>query len=967
MILIKKRLILNTIFISIIASICIIAFIINYSQIVKLFSEISTNTDNSISTEDISSTNLNKTFAHSNLSLVSYEAGVTTEVIIVVAFINYANDTTNYLSQAEIDNIMLYFNDEDLTNNILSVYEYYQNQTQGKLSVKAVSTTYTTSNSYNYYATHDISSDNDRYYIEENLWASAIYDKTFTLEDEDVTTFHCRLNYFAGNVYINNETHGTTDFLWPHAWLSNGLMLLCENIADSSLSTTGPYNGIMIHELGHIMGLYDLYVSSGVTQKPIGTWDIMSDTNYIAPQSMNTYYREIIGGLSESHYYDNETTGIENVTSSGTYTLYSTTSETGTVGLKFGIKNGDTTEYFMVEYKIKTSDLGTIDQNLPSSGVLIYRIDETVDGNLGNNNEYEVYLFRDNNENTTTNAGLSLNESFGSTLSNANNLITYANGTNSQIVVKFSSIVSGTNAVNVQITLPESEYSSSGRILRDGNAVAGVAILVDGEDSNIVTDSNGFFFITELDLNAVLTFSKSGIEILNSIVITGDLANQTVNIESGVDANIVVYSVGLVPVADATVKINGITRGVTNSEGIFSVTSILINDVITIEKTYYTFESVIYTSLSGTTILINGYQISDGNNNNYIYLYLENILTSANIVAGTDNTFRYSINGGTEIALPSPLNGSPLIKIAVASGNFVEITSQFYYFESFEVISGTYEYTVEGQRQYVLSLTFLDENGATLDDVSAYLNSEYVDSSTLGGRIEIDKVLVNNIYTFTLAGYDIESYTFTSYENIQDTITCYYKTTVAYVQFINYLGEDISLLVQRIDLDGVETAFSTADSKIVISVKISETLTFSVTDYYIADLEITAFSSDYTFDVLAKKYVDISGTISFPEDSKIQEIDVYVNNQKITTSDLQGVFILEDIFEGDVISFISEDYEIDNYTATITTSNLSVEATAITENGNLVLYIIVGIIFIIMFVVPLFVRAKPKKKYLEKI
>ena len=145
----------------------------------------------------------------------------------------------------------------------------------------------------------------------------------------------------------------------------------------ASLTPQQINTGVLCHEMMHTLGTFDLY--SGGSANPVGVWDLMSD-NKTVPQGMTAYTR---------YKYGKWIPEIKQIDEPGVYTVASLDSpEPENVAYKINpipSKN----EYFVVEYRSKKSQW---DSGLPNPGLLVYRVNESVEGNLGSNQE--VYVFR---------------------------------------------------------------------------------------------------------------------------------------------------------------------------------------------------------------------------------------------------------------------------------------------------------------------------------------------------------------------------------------------------------------------------------------------------------------------------------------------------------------------------------------------------------------------------------------------
>lgn len=141
--------------------------------------------------------------------------------------------------------------------------------------------------------------------------------------------------------------------------------------------------GVLCHEMSHTLGTYDLYhVNDDLN--PVGVWDLMSD-NLKTPQQMSAYTK---------YRYCKWIDEIPEISTPGTYTL-NPVGGSSKENIAYKINPTGSDEYFIVEYRKKA---GTFDIGLPSSGLLVYRINPNVTGgNLNYNGTTrldEQYLFR---------------------------------------------------------------------------------------------------------------------------------------------------------------------------------------------------------------------------------------------------------------------------------------------------------------------------------------------------------------------------------------------------------------------------------------------------------------------------------------------------------------------------------------------------------------------------------------------
>lgn len=129
--------------------------------------------------------------------------------------------------------------------------------------------------------------------------------------------------------------------------------------------------GVIIHEFMHSMGFPDLYAyddDDGKTE-PVGGWDIMSQASTFVQWPLAYMRSNVKGWLSISEITKSQE-GLSLVPASErqgneAYILKSPLSDS---------------EFFVVEYRQKSSDIYGLDYKIPGSGLIVYRIDQSVEG-----------------------------------------------------------------------------------------------------------------------------------------------------------------------------------------------------------------------------------------------------------------------------------------------------------------------------------------------------------------------------------------------------------------------------------------------------------------------------------------------------------------------------------------------------------------------------------------------------------
>lgn len=169
--------------------------------------------------------------------------------------------------------------------------------------------------------------------------------------------------------------------------------------------------GVIAHEFLHTLGLPDLYRSSG-DGVPVGMWDVMGG-NISELQYPLSYLRAKQGWVS-----------MENITTSGTYTLTAVSEEGGTkvFALHTPLSNS---EIICLEYRKRNrvAENGILvnkdrfDLYIPSSGLVMYRVNPGVSSLTNFQGENYIYVYR---------PGVTDPESAADTDSNGSNLVNQA-------------------------------------------------------------------------------------------------------------------------------------------------------------------------------------------------------------------------------------------------------------------------------------------------------------------------------------------------------------------------------------------------------------------------------------------------------------------------------------------------------------------------------------------------------------
>jgi M6 family metalloprotease-like protein len=200
---------------------------------------------------------------------------------------------------------------------------------------------------------------------------------------------------------VRGATGEWADLLWPHMWvmqnhvaLINGAQVYTFNFQlEDALLDSGV--GVLCHEMSHSMGFPDLYHYSYDGFTTVGRWDLM-ENNRNPPQHHCAYMK--------SRYTD-WLPPMQELTQSGTYWVNKMLIREGNC---YKIASNNPQYYYVVEFRKKQ---GFFENSLPGTGLLVYRVNTSEDGN-GNADgpPDELYVYRPNG--TTTVNGSTMNAHF---------------------------------------------------------------------------------------------------------------------------------------------------------------------------------------------------------------------------------------------------------------------------------------------------------------------------------------------------------------------------------------------------------------------------------------------------------------------------------------------------------------------------------------------------------------------------
>lgn len=342
------------------------------------------------------STSPNKTVISKANDIKSLKNPVTINNIVV--YIRFADQTEFPANQATYTSM---FN--NTTSGANSMRNYFNETTYNKLDIST--SFYPTNNgttiiSYqdnhirDYYVPYSAANDSGYIYSwQRKSREYALLKRAINFIESQIPT-SLNLDYdsdgYVDNIcfIIRGGTTNSSTLLWPHYWTLysapehiNGKLVWDYNFQlEDDLAYIGV--GVLCHEMYHTLGAPDLYHNNNDNMDPVGDWDLMEHT-INPPQHMGAYMKSKYGGWI---------TTVPEITASGSYTLNPITSSSNNC---YKIPICGSSQYLFLEYRRKT---GVFDSSIPNSGLIIYRINESYNGNLNGSGAGgvtdEVYVFR---------------------------------------------------------------------------------------------------------------------------------------------------------------------------------------------------------------------------------------------------------------------------------------------------------------------------------------------------------------------------------------------------------------------------------------------------------------------------------------------------------------------------------------------------------------------------------------------
>lgn len=260
------------------------------------------------------------------------------------------------------------------------------------------------------------------------------------------------------STFVLHKSDYGAEAYWSGKKISSYNILNTYSLIDSIVSSQ---SGVIAHEFLHTLGYPDLYRSSG-NDKPVYSWDIMGAASRYMPYPL-AYLRMYFSNWLE----------IETITKTQTVTLNEQSNKDGNQAYIIKSPLNDD-ELFVIEFRkkpeINYTDEDSLDRGIGGSGIIVYRINTTVERLSNNFNETGVYIFRpsipgsefsQNTEEARILSAYLSKESGRTSIGSADfsktledGALTFSDGTNSGIVISEVSSSSG-DSMTCKVTIPE--------------------------------------------------------------------------------------------------------------------------------------------------------------------------------------------------------------------------------------------------------------------------------------------------------------------------------------------------------------------------------------------------------------------------------------------------------------------------------------------------------------------------------
>ena len=196
-------------------------------------------------------------------------------------------------------------------------------------------------------------------------------------------------------IVVQGASSGRDDMIHPHQAQYGGTetilgLRVCNYIImpsgslvtdDANFGMNGQQEqGVIAHEFLHVLGMPDLYryEDDGV---PVGAWDVMAANSSFLQYPLS-YMRAKQGWID-----------LEWITTAGTYTLTAVDEEGGSQVFAIQTPLSDS-EYIVLEYRRQSDSIYDFECKIPTSGLLMYRVDNKVEYHTNAAGDNYIYVYR---------------------------------------------------------------------------------------------------------------------------------------------------------------------------------------------------------------------------------------------------------------------------------------------------------------------------------------------------------------------------------------------------------------------------------------------------------------------------------------------------------------------------------------------------------------------------------------------
>lgn len=319
------------------------------------------------------------------------------DLVNVLVFITF-KDGNNF-----VKNLRHY--NSDLNSDPVSMNTYYNEVSYKKLNlttyfypVNTDSTTtlsYTDFNTRNYYQPYNATTNTEGYKDDDekdSRLQRLLKNALEHIADQVPSTLNIDKDKdgYIDNVsfVVQGNPDAWNDLIWPHRYVLHAYQVIINGAQARLYTFQMELTSVQTfcHEMFHMLGAPDLYHYDADEQflEPVGNWDLMES----GFGHMGAYMKYI---YAEKTWI----TEMPVISASGSYSLHPlSTSETKNSYIVYPREQFNTTEYFVLEYRNKSTE--TYDKNLDGSGLLLYRINPEIENGNASGPPDELYLYRPN-------------------------------------------------------------------------------------------------------------------------------------------------------------------------------------------------------------------------------------------------------------------------------------------------------------------------------------------------------------------------------------------------------------------------------------------------------------------------------------------------------------------------------------------------------------------------------------------